>query len=93
MGPIGGIDERDNTSIRDRRLGATELGVQNQSKTMSEFSGSSKSGSEIRGAVPNCLMGGHVMGLIGRQSGAVPDCLMGGHVVGVSGRQGGAVGF
>ena len=34
-------------------------------------SGSSKSGSEIRGVVPHCLMGGHVMGLSGRQSGAI----------------------
>ena len=80
------------SEIGDRRLGATEHGVQNQSETMSEFFGSPKSGSEIRGAVPNCLIGGHVMELSVRQRGAVLDCLMGGHVVGVSGRQGGGVG-
>ena len=48
-----------------------------------------------RGAVLDCLMGGHVVGDSGRQGGGVglenrgdvSDCLMEGHVVGVSGRQ------
>ena len=63
-------------------------------------SGSSKSGSEIRGVVPHCLMGGHVMGLSGKHGGTVglenrgdvSDRLMEGHVMGVSGRQIGAAG-
>ena len=47
------------------------------------------------GTIPDCLMGGHVVGVSGKHGGAVgmeTDCLMEDHVVGVSGRQIGAAG-